>query len=126
MPNPLFLPCSNSCGSTHRFVVGFSCSAIGGIGMCYLWLRHHDNYAWLINSIFLPGLLGGISGLISTLVDIYANKGGMYGAPSIVSVAVTGGCAAICGFIAAIYFFWLLPRLKKDHDDAQKGNGGVP
>jgi len=93
------------------FVVGFSCSAIGGIGMCYLWWCHGTNYAWLVNSIFVPGLLSGISGLISTFVDIYTNKDGKYKASSIASVAVTGACAAICGFLAAIYSFWLLRRL---------------
>ena len=126
MPNPLFLPCSNLCGSTHRLVVGFSCSALGGIGMLYLWYRHWNNYAWLVNSIFLPGLLSGISGIISTFVDIYANNGGMYNASSIASVAVTGACAAICGFLAIIYTFVLLRHLKKDHEDAQKGKVGVP
>ena len=53
---------------------------VGGIGMCYLqvWCRHGANYAWLVNSIFVPGLPNGLSGLISTFVDIYANKDGKY------------------------------------------------
>jgi len=111
------------CGPTNRLVIGFSCSALGGIGMCYLWWRHHKNYAWLVDSIFIPGWLGGLSGLISTLVDIYANKNGAYNAASIASVGVTGGCAVASGFLAAIYSFGLLRRLKKQHDSAQKGNG---
>ena len=126
MPNIPFLSCANSCGSTRRFVVGFSCSAIGGIGMCHLWWRHRTNYAWLVNSIFVPGWLSGVSGLISTFVDIYANKNGAYKASSIASIAVTGGCMAICGFLAAIYSLWLLRRLKKDHDDSHKGIGSAP
>lgn len=113
-------------GSTHRFVVGFNYSALGGIGMCYLWCCHGTNYPWLVNSIFVPGWLSGLSWLISPFVDIYANKGGMYKVSSITSVAVTGACAAICGLLAAIYSFWLLLRLKKDHGNAYKGNVGAP
>jgi hypothetical protein len=94
--------------------------------MCYLWLRHRTNYAWLVNSIFAPGWLSGLSGLISTFVDIYANNNGAYKASSIASIAVTGGCTAICGILAAIYSLGLLRRLKKDHDDAHKGIGSAP
>ena len=103
--------------------MGFTCSVLGAIGMCYLWWCHGTNYAWLVDSIFIPGWLSGLSGLISTFVDIYANKNGAYNAASIASVGVTGGCAVIFGFLAAIYSFWLLRGLKKDHDDAEKGNG---
>jgi len=107
-------------------VVGFSCSALGGIGMCYLWWHHRKNYAWLVDSIFIPASFGGLSGLISTFVDIYANKNGAYNAASIASVGVTGGCAVISGFLAVICSFWLLRRLKKEHDEAQGPKGSGP
>ena len=94
--------------------MGFSCSALGGIGMCYLWWCHGTNYAWLVNSIFVPGWLSGLSGLISTFMDIYANKNGAYSVASISVIGATGGCAAICGFLAAFHSFWLVRRLKKE------------
>ena len=108
------------CGLTNRLVVGFSCSALGGIGMCYLWWCHGTNYAWLVNSIFVPGCLSGLSGILSTLMDIYANQNGAYSRESLVSVGVTGGCAVtgICGFLAAFHSFWLVRRLKKERDGA--------
>jgi len=86
--------------------------------MCYLWWCHGTNYAWLVNSIFIPGSLSGLSGLISTFMDIYANKNGAFTVASIACVGVTGGCAVICGFLAVFHSVWLVRRLKKERDSA--------
>ena len=123
MTNPLSPPYSDICGLTNRLVVGFSCCTIGGIGMCYLWWRQRDNYVWLVSSIFVPGWLSGLAGLVSTFVSIYTHNSGVYGASSIACVAVTGTSTVICGFLAAFYSFWLLRRLKHEHERKQKETG---
>jgi hypothetical protein len=57
--------------STYSLVVGFTCSGIGALGLCVLWWRWSHNYIWLLTSIFIPGIFSGLSGLISTFVNLY-------------------------------------------------------
>lgn len=96
-------------------VVAYVCCGVGGLGMCFLWLRWSHNYVWLLGNIFIPGLLNGLSGLLSTFVGIYATQDGTYGASSIATLAVTGACTVICGFLTVIYSFWKLEAVKKKH-----------
>ena len=123
MANPLFRPYSNIWGSTNRLVVGLVCCTIGGVGMCYLWWRQRAVYPWLVNSLFVPGWLSGVAGLISTFVCIYTHNKGVYGATMIACIAVTSTTTLVCGFLAAFYSFWLLRRLKKEHAQMQKEGG---
>ena len=57
-----------------------------------------------------------MAGLISTFVGIYAHNHGAYTTLSIAPVAVTGASTVICGFLAALYSFWLLRQLKHEHE----------
>jgi uncharacterized membrane-anchored protein len=102
--------------SIYRLVTGFACSGFGGIGLCYLWWCRRDNYLWLLGSIFIPGMFSGLSGVISTFVNLYGSEDGVhYGATTIATLAVTGGCAVICGFLTVIYSI-LKYRVKRRHD----------
>ncbi|KAF8463967.1 hypothetical protein DFH94DRAFT_857897 [Russula ochroleuca] len=85
-------------------VIAFTCCVIGTIGLCVLWWRWSHKYAWLLSTIFIPGMFSGLSGVISTFVGIYgAQEGVHYGVTTIATVAATGGCSVICGFLAAIH-----------------------
>jgi len=95
--------------------IAYACCGVGGIGMCLLWYRWSHNYVWLINSIFVPGVLNGLSGLLSTFAGIYGSQNGVYGTSSIITLAVTGGCTIICGFLTTIYSFWKLNAVKRRH-----------
>jgi hypothetical protein len=102
--------------SIYRLVVGFSSCAFGGIGLCFLWWRWSHNYVWLLGSIFIPGTFSGLSGLISTFVNLYGSQDGVhYGATTIATLAATGGCAVICGFLTAVYSV-LKHHVKRRHD----------
>jgi hypothetical protein len=94
--------------------------------MLIFWWRWSHNYVWLLNSIFVPGMLNGLSGVISTFASIYGAQNGVYGASSIATLAVTGGCTIICGIITTIYSLWKLNPVKRRHQQemAQKKNGG--
>lgn len=94
--------------------------------MCMLWWRWSHNYVWLLNSIFIPGTLNGLSGVISTFASIYGAQNGVYGASSIATLAVTGSCTVICGFLTAIYSLWKLDKIKRQHlrEMAQLKTGG--
>jgi len=96
-------------------IIAYACCGVGGLGMCILWLRWSHNYVWLLGNIFIPGLLNGLSGVLSTFVGIYATQNGTYGPSSIATLAVTGACTVICAFLTAIYSFWKLEAVKKKH-----------
>ena len=83
--------------------------------MCLLWWRWSHNYVWLLNSIFVPGVLNGLSGLVSTFASIYGAQNGVYGTSSIVTLAVTATCTLSCGFLTAIYSLWKLDKVKRGH-----------
>ena len=100
-----------------RLSIAFGCCAIGALGMLIFWWRWAHNYVWLLNSIFVPGMLNGLSGVVSTIAGIYGSQNGQYNSSSIATLAVTGGCTIICGFITLIYSHWKLGRVKRRHDD---------
>jgi hypothetical protein len=106
-------------------VIAFGCSGLGGCGMLLFWWRWAHNYVWVLNSIFVPGMLNGLSGVVSTFASIYGAQGGVYGASSIATLAATGACTIICGFLTAIYSFYKLDRVKRRHSHgmAQMKNG---
>src|SRR6266849_2373716 len=90
--------------SINRLALGIGCCVVGGIGLLWLGLRHSDNYVWLLGSIFIPGIFNGLSGLISTFVNLYGSEDGVdYGATTIATLVITGGCTVICGSLAVIY-----------------------
>ena len=87
--------------------------------MLLLWWRWSHNYVWLLNSIFVPGMLNGLSGVISTLASVYGpgtqQNTQVYATSSVISLAATAGCAVICAFLTAIYSLWKLNRVKRRH-----------
>jgi hypothetical protein len=82
--------------------------------MLIFWWRWAHNYVWLLKSIFIPGMLYGFSGLLSTFASIYGAQSGQYGTSSIITLTVTGLWTLICGFLTAIYFY-KLNRVKRVH-----------
>ena len=110
-----FPPESYSSDALFRLVIAFGCSGIGAYGMLIFWWRWAHNYVWLLNSVFIPGMLNGLSGVVSTFASIYGAQNGVYGASSIATLAVTGGCTIVCGFLTAIYSLWKLDRVKRRH-----------
>jgi len=96
--------------------IGFTCCGVGAIGLCYVWRRFRHNYVWLLSSIFIPGMFSGLSGLISTFVNLYGSQQGVhYGTTTIATIAATGGYAVICGLLTIIYT--IKRHLVKRHHD---------
>ncbi|CCM02134.1 uncharacterized protein FIBRA_04211 [Fibroporia radiculosa] len=98
------------------YVIAWVCTAIGAIGMIWLWWRWQNNYIWITNRIFVPGFLNSITGIISTLTSVYGAQAGVFGATAKSTIIVTGVIAVICGLLVIIYQFWLLRTVKKEHD----------
>ena len=64
-------------------------------------------------------MFSGLSGVISTFIGIYGTQQGVhYSGTTIATVAATGGCSVICGFLSLIYA--VLKRLK-----ARRGGQGL-
>ncbi|KAN0111391.1 hypothetical protein V8E52_008547 [Russula decolorans] len=85
-------------------VVGFTCCGVGTIGVFCIWWRWAHNYIWLLTSIFIPGMFIGLSGLVSTFVNLYVLQDCVhYGTTTIATITATGGYALICGFLTIIY-----------------------
>ncbi|KIJ08999.1 hypothetical protein PAXINDRAFT_88102 [Paxillus involutus ATCC 200175] len=98
------------------YVFAWICTGIGGCGMTWLWWKWQNNYIWITNRVFIPGLLNSVAGIISTLASIYGAQAGTFGAAEKSTVIVTGVIAGICGLLVIIYQFVLLRNLKKEHD----------
>jgi hypothetical protein len=71
------LDTENNSNAPLLYVAGFACG-IGVLGCTALWWKWRKNYVWVINRIFLPALMNSVAGLISTLVNVYSARDGMY------------------------------------------------
>ncbi|KAF9450368.1 hypothetical protein P691DRAFT_615808, partial [Macrolepiota fuliginosa MF-IS2] len=98
------------------FIVAFVCTGIGVIGMAFLWWKWMNNYIWLVNKIFLPGLMNSVAGVLSTIVNIYGAQNGEFSKTSIVTICVTSGVAVVCLTLVLWYGLWMLRRVKKQHE----------
>ncbi|KAJ7472701.1 hypothetical protein FB451DRAFT_1036025 [Mycena latifolia] len=98
------------------YVVAWVCTGIGAAGMTYLWYRWQANYIWLVNRIFMPGLLNSLAGVLSTLASVLGSQDATLSISSTSTIIVTSSLAGICGLLTAFYMFVLIRRLKKQHD----------
>lgn len=97
-------------------VIAWICTGIGGCGMIWLWWRWHDNYIWIVNRIFVPGLLNSFAGVISTLTNVYGSQGGFFSTTAKSTIIVTGVLTVICGILVLVYQFGLIRNLRKEHE----------
>ncbi|KAF8634751.1 hypothetical protein AX15_000717 [Amanita polypyramis BW_CC] len=98
------------------FVIAFLCCGIGTAGMGYLWWRWMNNYVWLVNKIFLPGLFNSLAGLISTISSVYGAQQGQFSVASKITLVVTASTTFICGVISLYYILWKIRRVKFQHN----------
>ncbi|KAF7312680.1 hypothetical protein MIND_00282400 [Mycena indigotica] len=98
------------------FVIAWVCTGLGVAGMLWLWFRWNANYVWLVNRIFLPGLLNSLAGVVSTLASVYGAQDGTFSIASVSTITVTSASAGVCGLLTAFYMFVLIRNLKKQHD----------
>lgn len=98
------------------FIIAWICTGIGGTGMIWLWWRWQRNYIWIVNRIFVPGLLNSLAGIISVLSNIYGVQHGAYSTTSESAIIVTVAVAVVCACLILIYQFWLLGNIKKEHN----------
>ncbi|KAL9112998.1 MAG: hypothetical protein Q9227_002863 [Pyrenula ochraceoflavens] len=105
------------------------CCVVGGGGMLWLWFRWRSNYIFLINRIFLPGLMNSLAGFLSTIINVYTAQHGDWSISAKATGITTGACAGVTLLLFALYNFWVLKRVKRKHAremDVENGqtNGG--
>jgi len=98
------------------FIIAWICCGIGATGMAWLWFKWWNNYIWVVNNIFMPGLLNSFAGIISTLSSVYGAQNHQFSSTSKSTIVVTGCAALICGVLTLIYNNWLLATVKRRHD----------
>lgn len=97
-------------------VIAWLCTGIGSCGMIWLWWRWHDNYIWIVNRIFVPGLLNSLAGVISTLTNVYGTQGGFFSTTAESTIIITGVITIICGILVLVYQFGMIRNLRKEHE----------
>ncbi|KAG2067576.1 hypothetical protein BDR04DRAFT_1129566 [Suillus decipiens] len=98
------------------YITAWVCTGIGAVGMVWLWWRWQRNYIWVVNRIFVPGLLNSLAGVISVISNVYGVQYGTYSITSKSAIIVTAAVAVVCGCLILLYQFWLLANIKKEHD----------
>lgn len=100
-------------------VVAAICLVASVAGVLWLAVCHRRNYVWLLNRLFLPAVMNGLAGLISTLVTVYTTQDGDWSVTAKVSAIVEGACAGIGCALFVLFNNLLLKRVKRKHGEAQ-------
>ena len=107
----------SSVAETSVTAIGFVCMGIGTTGAMWLGWRWRKNYVWLLNKLYMPLMLNGLAGVISTITNVYSQQKGEWRTQAIVAIIVEGsvlGCAAL---LFGLYNFWLLDKVKDEHEE---------
>ncbi|TPX15700.1 uncharacterized protein E0L32_000034 [Thyridium curvatum] len=103
--------------STPFIIVGVLFCSMGGLGMFCLALRWRHNYIWLLNKLYMPGILNGIAGLLSTLTIVYSQQRGDWGPSATVVAIVEASVTLTCMLLFFVYNNLLLNKVKEQHRD---------
>ncbi|KAF2641144.1 hypothetical protein P280DRAFT_468810 [Massarina eburnea CBS 473.64] len=101
------------------YIAAFACG-IGVFGSLWLWWKHHKNYVWVINRVFLPALMNSIAGLISTLINVYSAQEGQFSVTARATIVVTSVCSVVTILIFLIYNSIMLKWVKVRHSRETK------
>lgn len=66
--------------------------------------------------LFRPGAMNSLAGFISTMANVYGAQHGELSTTSKVTIIVTAASTGVLGILSAIYTFWLVRRIKSQHD----------
>jgi uncharacterized membrane protein YgdD (TMEM256/DUF423 family) len=107
--------------NTAAMVVGFVCIIAGTFGSAWLALRWRRNYVWLLNKLYLPLVLNALAGLLATLVSVYTQQASEWSTQAIITVVIEGSIFVVNVVLFFVYNYWLLQRLRNDHEEAVGG-----
>lgn len=96
-------------------VIAAVACGVSVVGVASLALRHLDNYVWLLNKLFVPGIANCLAGLISTLVGVYSQQHGSWSPTAKVTAIVEGSCLGVSAILFLVFDRFLLQRVKRNH-----------
>ena len=56
--------------------------------------------------------------MLSTVVNVYTARDGVWSVTAKIAVWVTGGCAGVTILLFVLYNFWLLHRVRRRHEES--------
>lgn len=84
----------------------------GVFGTAWLALRWRRNYIWLLNKLYLPLILNGLTGLGATLIAVYAQHNGEWCPQAIAVASVEGVVVVVSGGLFGGYNWCLMDRVR--------------
>lgn len=63
-----------------------------------------------------PGAMNSLAGFISTMANVFGAQHGELSTTSKITIIVTATSTGVLGILTAIYSFWLVKRVKSQHD----------
>jgi len=85
------------------FAAVYVCTILNGCAIGWLWYQRRNDPEFLYLNLFLPGLTNSFSGLITTLVNLWAVRHGHLGAATTTTIVVPCLATAIYG-VACVNF----------------------
>jgi len=85
------------------FAAVYVCTILNACAISWLWYQRRNDPEFLYLNLFLPGLTNSFSGLITTLVNLWAVRKGHLGAATTTTIIVTCLATAIYG-VACVNF----------------------
>ncbi|KAK4121024.1 hypothetical protein N657DRAFT_578444 [Parathielavia appendiculata] len=107
--------------NTAAMVVGFVCIVAGTFGSAWLALRWRRNYVWLLNKLYLPLVLNALAGLLATVVGVYTQQAGDWSTQAVITLVIEGSILVVNVLLFFVYNYWLLQRLRSDHEEVVAG-----
>ncbi|KAK4149233.1 hypothetical protein C8A00DRAFT_47108 [Chaetomidium leptoderma] len=107
--------------NTAAVVIGFVCIVAGTFGSAWLALRWRRNYIWLLNKLYMPLILDALAGLLAAVTSVYAQQVGHWSPQAITTAIIEAATLVLGGMLFLVYNYWLLQRLRGDHDETVTG-----
>jgi len=93
----------NHIANLGLFAIGYVCCLINGFAICCLWYLRKDETEWLFTNLFSAGLINAFSGLITTLVNVYAVQNGTIGSSTKSTLILVSFCTFVYAVLTAVY-----------------------
>lgn len=101
--------------NTPLLIIASVACGLAAAGLTWLSLTWRRNHVWTLNRVYLPCATSSAAGLVSSLVTVYAQKGGAWSLMARVTAAVEAGVLVVCGGLFVVSAL-LLRGVRKGHE----------
>ncbi|EXL39881.1 hypothetical protein FOCG_17548 [Fusarium oxysporum f. sp. radicis-lycopersici 26381] len=100
--------------NTPLLAIGILCCSIGSAGIGWVSWKCKGNYVWLVDRIFVPGLLNSVVALLMSVVNIYTAQNGEWSITAVVTVSIIGVWGTITALMLVVYELCFLRKLRQE------------